>query len=285
MARRKRASKTCANCGIYLPITPICRPNTRKSAPKSSTSKSASRVILTGLSSRMSSLSAPTYNASSSLLLCSSSISKSCPHVLAVLCGADNNFRFTGTDSLNYYAPRIFNMIGVGEGSNSLLTTGIYGVVKFVTTIFYVAYLVDRIGRRLPLIVGALMQATAMLYLALYLRFAAPAADGSGGTPAGGIVGVVFIYIYAFGWSFGHSVACYVVAAEIFPTRIRSFCMSICFFINWIVDYGITRATPNMLSTMGWGTFLLYAVLTYIGVVFVYFCMPETKVSSLFLQS
>ena len=189
--------------------------------------------------------------------------------------------KFTGTDSLNYYAPRIFNMIGVGEGSNSLLTTGVYGVVKFITTIFYVGFLVDRIGRRLPLIIGATLQATAMLYLALYLRFAAPSPGGQGGTPAGGVVGVIWIYIYAFGWSFGHSVACYVVAAEIFPTRIRSFCMSICFFINWIVDYGITRATPNMLSSMGWGTFLLYSMLTYLGVVFVFFCMPETKVSFL----
>lgn len=47
------------------------------------------------------------------------------------------------------------------------------------------------------------------------------------------------------------------------PTRIRSFCMSFCmsfcFFVNWIVDYGITKATPVMLTEMGWGTFLLYA--------------------------
>lgn len=93
-----------------------------------------------------------------------------------------------------------------------------------------------------------------MLYLALYIKYAGGNAseDAVGGTPAGGIVGIVFIYIYAFGWSFGHSVACYVVAAEIFPTRIRSFCMSFCFFINWIVDYGITKATPVMLSEMGW---------------------------------
>lgn len=77
--------------------------------------------------------------------------------------------------------------------------------------------------------------------------------------------------------SFGHSVACYVVAAEIFPSRIRSFCMSLCFFVNWIVDFGITKATPLMMSNLGWGTFLLYAVLTYIGVVFVFFCMPEMK--------
>ena len=66
------------------------------------------------------------------------------------------------------------------------------------------------------------MQATSMLYLALYLRFAGTNTQSVGGTPAGGIVGIIFIYIYAFGWSFGHSVACYVVAAEIFPTRIVS---------------------------------------------------------------
>ena len=63
-----------------------------------------------------------------------------------------------------------------------------------------------------------------MLYLALYIRFNSPAVNKGmmGGTPAGGIVGIVFIYLYAFGWSFGHSVAAYVVAAEIFPTRIVS---------------------------------------------------------------
>ena len=31
--------------------------------------------------------------------------------------------KFTGTDSLNYYAPRIFELIGVNGSSNTLLTT------------------------------------------------------------------------------------------------------------------------------------------------------------------
>ncbi|KAL3440676.1 hypothetical protein BJX65DRAFT_316306 [Aspergillus insuetus] len=185
--------------------------------------------------------------------------------------------KLTGTDSLNYYAPQIFQLIGVQGDNLSLLTTGVYGAVKVAATIFYIGYLVDRVGRRLPLLVGATIQATAMLYLALYLRFAGTDTAGDGGTPAGGIVGIVWIYLYAFGWSFGHSVACYIVAAEIFPTRIRSVCMGFCFFVNWIVDYGITRATPNMITTMGYGAFLLYALLTYLGVVFIYFCLPELK--------
>ena len=85
------------------------------------------------------------------------------------------------------------------------------------------------------------------------------------------------IYLYAFGWSFGHSVACYVVAAEIFPSRIRSVCMSFCLFTNWIVNYGITSATPHMMRTMGYGTFLFFSICTYVGVVFIYFCLPELK--------
>lgn len=32
-----------------------------------------------------------------------------------------------------------------------------------------------------------------------------------------------------------------------------------------------------MITEMGYGTFLLYSVLTYIGVVFIYFCLPEMK--------
>ncbi|KAK8019504.1 H(+)/hexose cotransporter 1 [Apiospora arundinis] len=183
--------------------------------------------------------------------------------------------KFTGTDSLNYFAPEIFQMIGVKAGSLSLLTTGVYGLVKLATTIVYVTVIVDRVGRRKPLLIGATLQATAMLYIALYVKFAKP--NSTGGTPAGGIIGIIWIYIYAFGWSFGHSVAPYITAAEIFPARIRSFSMSCCFFINWIVDYGITKATPIMMTKLGWGTFLLYSILTYIGCVFIYFCFPEFK--------
>lgn len=116
-------------------------------------------------------------------------------------------------------------MIGVGDG-DSLLTTGVYGVVKFVTTIFYVGYLVEHVGRRLPLIVGATIQASCMLYLAIYVKVAGVSEGGGAGgsVPPGGIVGAVAIYLYAFGWSFGHSVACYIIAAEIFPARIVSSC-------------------------------------------------------------
>lgn len=51
--------------------------------------------------------------------------------------------------------------------------------------------------------------------------------------------------------------------------------------LTWELLVGITKATPSMMTHLGWGTFLLYAVLTYIGFVFVYFCMPEFKGESI----
>jgi hypothetical protein len=32
-----------------------------------------------------------------------------------------------------------------------------------------------------------------------------------------------------------------------------------------------------MITEMGYGTFLLYSMLTYTGVIFIYFCLPEMK--------
>jgi MFS family permease len=58
---------------------------------------------------------------------------------------------------MQYYAPEIFQLIGVKCSSNSLLTTGVYGVVKVFFTIVYVGWMVDRIGRRKPLLVGAVL--------------------------------------------------------------------------------------------------------------------------------
>lgn len=80
-------------------------------------------------------------------------------------------------------------MIGVPEGSSSLLTVGIYGVVKLAATIVYVTVVVDRVGRRMPLLIGSTIQATAMLYIGLFIRFADPATGG--GTTGGGIVGII----------------------------------------------------------------------------------------------
>ncbi|KAJ1323329.1 MFS transporter SP family solute carrier family 2 (myo-inositol transporter) member 13 [Microdochium nivale] len=186
--------------------------------------------------------------------------------------------KLTGTDALNYYAPSIFPLIGVKGNSTTLLATA--------RSIRYHQGGHDAVLRGLPRRLGRTPPASpcrrhgpsqrdALLGPVHPVRRRARVSLGR--RDPCGIVGVVAIYLYSFGWSFGHSVACYVVAAGIFPTRIRSVCMAFCFFVNWIIYYGITTATPHMLENMLWGTFVLYAGLTYLGVAFIFLCLPEIK--------
>lgn len=63
---------------------------------------------------------------------------------------------FSGVQAVNYYSPRIFKQLGFSGTKNSLFATGIYGTVKFVGTLIFGFFVVDRVGRRWPLIIGSL---------------------------------------------------------------------------------------------------------------------------------
>jgi hypothetical protein len=55
--------------------------------------------------------------------------------------------QLTGTNAINYYAPSIFASIGLNGTTFTLLATGVYGVVKVITTSIYVLFIADNVGR------------------------------------------------------------------------------------------------------------------------------------------
>jgi sugar porter (SP) family MFS transporter len=184
--------------------------------------------------------------------------------------------QLTGTNAINYYAPSIFASVGLDGTSTTLLATGVYGIVKVLTTLVYVFLIVDNVGRRRPLMTGAAIQASCLLYLAIFVKLANP----QSGSPitAGGYVGVLAIYIYAFGWSFGWSVVPWVVPSEIFPNRIRAISMSSIYAFQWLLNFAITRSTPYMMLNMNkWGAYLLFSIFTFGSVVWTFFFFPELK--------
>lgn len=64
-----------------------------------------------------------------------------------------------GINAILYYAPQIFNKLGMSSNATSLLATGVVGIVMFIATIPAVMY-VDKLGRKPVLIVGAIGMAT-----------------------------------------------------------------------------------------------------------------------------
>lgn len=45
--------------------------------------------------------------------------------------------------------------------------------------------------------------------------------------------------------------------------------------------YSVGQVTPDMLTGITYGTYILFGLLTYLGAAFIYFVVPETKRLSL----
>ncbi len=73
-----------------------------------------------------------------------------------------------------YSSPTVFASIGVQGTNTSLLTTGVFGVVKTVCTLIWLFWLIDQVGRRLLLLIGAFGGAICMFYVGAYIKVADP---------------------------------------------------------------------------------------------------------------
>jgi sugar porter (SP) family MFS transporter len=61
----------------------------------------------------------------------------------------------SGINAVNYYSPTVFKSIGITGTNTTFLTTGIFGVVKTCLTFVWLLYLIDHLGRRKLLMIGA----------------------------------------------------------------------------------------------------------------------------------
>lgn len=130
--------------------------------------------------------------------------------------------QFSGTNSIGYYAPEIFETIGISAANSSLFATGIYGTVKVVTTAIFLLVGIDKWGRRNSLIYGAAWMAVMMFILGSVLATHPP--DPKNPAVGGASIAMaVMIYLYVIGYSASWGPTPWVFVSEIFPTRLRAY--------------------------------------------------------------
>lgn len=187
--------------------------------------------------------------------------------------------QWAGSNAINYYSPRIFASIGINGAETGLYATGIYGIVRLVCVIITMYYLVDKVGRRKLLIIGAIVMLLPMWALGSYVKLAPQ--NTTAHVSQGGIAAAAFIYIYAIGYCLSYAGIPWIYCAEIFPVRIRGIGMAICTATHWILNFVIARSVPYMISNIGYGTYFVFAACLTLSVPFVYFFVPETRGISL----
>lgn len=75
--------------------------------------------------------------------------------------------QWSGQNSISYYAPTIFQSIGIRGTSTSLLASGLYGILKIIATAIFIAFGVDRFGRKKPLALGGFLMGIILLAIGI----------------------------------------------------------------------------------------------------------------------
>lgn len=181
--------------------------------------------------------------------------------------------QFSGIDSIIYYAPIIFRSLGLTDATTGLLATGITGVLNVATTIPAVA-LLDKIGRKPLLFAGSFGMFSTMLIIGCV---ASQFQDDWAAHAAGGWASVVMIWLYTISFAFSWGPCSWTLIAEVFPLSVRAKGTSIAASANWMCNFVIALVTPSMLERISWGLYIFFAAWLALGVVFIYFFIPETK--------
>jgi hypothetical protein len=82
----------------------------------------------------------------------------------------------TLSDKQNYYAPQIFQGLGMSGTSVQLFATGVYGIVKVVGCFLFLVFVADSLGRRRSLLWTSAAQAISMYIVGAYGKTEPPQA-------------------------------------------------------------------------------------------------------------
>jgi sugar porter (SP) family MFS transporter len=172
--------------------------------------------------------------------------------------------QLSGINAVLYFAPRIFEMTGLGKEAALLQSVGI-GVTNLVFT-FVGLWLIDRLGRRTLLYIGSFGY-IASLGLTAWAFF----------TQHYGIVPIcIFAFIAAH--AIGQGTVIWVLISEIFPNRHRAEGQALGSFTHWIFAALLTTFFPKMVTAFAPGyVFLFFCGMMVLQLVWVKLMVPETK--------
>jgi MFS transporter, SP family, sugar:H+ symporter len=183
--------------------------------------------------------------------------------------------QFVGINVIFYYSTALWHAVGFTE-SDSFLISIITSITNVVTTLIAIA-LVDRIGRKPLLLIGA----AGMTITLGTMAWAFSTATGSGTnltlSPGIGRIALVAanLYVVSFGMSWGPVV--WVLLGEMFNNKIRVTALAVAAAAQWIANWLISSTFPE-LSNIGLGfAYLVYTVFAALAFLFVSRAVRETK--------
>lgn len=181
-----------------------------------------------------------------------------------------------GINAVLYYAPRIFESMGM---DNPMVQTVFMGIINILFTLLTI-FTVEKWGRKPLLIYGSAGMAIGAFGVAL--------CNLAPNLPA--LFSVVSIMVYSASFMFSWGPICWVLISEIFPNTIRGAAVAIAVAFQWVFNFIVSSTFVPMynmrLGEMGdkFGhmfVYALYGIICILAALFVWKLVPETKGKSL----
>lgn len=189
-------------------------------------------------------------------------------------CGIQIFQQITGIDTVVYYSPTIFKNAGITNNTQLLAATVAVGFTKTLTILIAI-FLIDNLGRKPLLYVSTIGMTTCLLGLSLSLAVL-------GQEPIGIRLALFFVCGNVTFFSVGIGPICWVLSSEIFPLRLRAQASGLGAVGSRVSSGLISMSFLSVTHAITVaGTFLVFAVISALSIVFVYKCVPETKGKSL----
>jgi sugar porter (SP) family MFS transporter len=194
----------------------------------------------------------------------------SLPIITTILLAMFN--QLSGINAIMYYAPRIFEMTGLGQNT-ALLQSVAIGVTNMIFTILAL-FTIDKFGRKKLLIIGSFGM---IFFLGMIARAFYTQNFGSYS---------VMLYLVGFIAFFAYSqgAVIWVFISEIFPNKVRAKGQALGSFTHWIMAAIISWLFPvaaNSKLIGGGNSFAFFSVMMLLHLFFAWKIIPETKGKSL----
>ena len=179
--------------------------------------------------------------------------------------------QWSGSMAILSYAELIFN--ATGNDFEGKYVTMIMGAVQVVCTVCSTS-VVDRYGRRVLLMTSMLGSGMCTTLVGLYFYLQSISVDVSGivWLPATGTI--LYIVTYAIGLA-GLP---FTMMGELFPTNVKALGSTIGIMCSNLGAFTVTLSYYRIAAYNGEHTaFWVFAAVSLLGIVFVYFYVPETK--------
>jgi SP family facilitated glucose transporter-like MFS transporter 8 len=178
--------------------------------------------------------------------------------------------QLSGINAVIFYSGDIFN--AAGSTLDPKVATIIVGVVQVVAT-YISSAVVDRVGRKVLLLLSASIMGLCLAILGLY--FYLKKGDDVSGI---GWLPLLCLTLYIVVFSLGFGPLPWLMMGEVFAPNIKGAASSIAVCTNWTLTFVVTFSFGKLVDGLGedW-TFWLFAIICGIATVFIYYLVPETK--------